>query len=57
MEPLPEASELVRSQMHDVERIHHLPRLGQYLVDDGSVADKASHGHNLHLAAETRDAF
>ena len=38
LEPLPAASELVRCQMHDVERIHHLPRLGQYLVDGGGVA-------------------
>lgn len=57
LEPLPAAGELVRCQMHDVERIHHLPRLGQYLVDGGGVAGEAVHGHHLHLAAQTRVAF
>lgn len=35
LESLLAASELVLCQMHDVERIHHFRRLGQYLVDGG----------------------
>ena len=57
LEPLPAASELVRGQMHDVERIHHLPRLGQYLVDGGGVAGEAVHGHHLHVGPESWGAL
>ena len=52
LDPLPGHSQLVGSQVHDVERVHHLPRLRQLLGGGGVIAGESVHRHDFHPVAE-----
>lgn len=52
LDPLAGHSQLVGSQMHDVEGVHHLPGLRQLLGGGRMVAGEPIHGHDFHPVAE-----